>query len=328
MDRLDTEFQKSVVKSEELVHQFRVALRRLRNIVDVFGDTLALPKRASRRAMTRILRVIGTLRDQDVLQLSLQRAIDESKAMGPKEKLLLESVQAAMKAERELLQAQVVEEMGSKDVRKLVNSMRLWLANPQFSASVDSWHKRPAASVIPQWLSLHVAEMLLHPSWLVEEIKPPPEERKALNKSILGLDLMTAAHVHELRKEIRELRYALEFLSPLYAGGGEPDPEHGVSGDIYSRQIEMLTELQSILGKIQDLHVLATYMANVKLPKGRRLTSLTAACKLRHEELWTKWMKAREALMGLEARQMLQKAVLRPSHKALHVQQSMVNGST
>ncbi|HEY9301417.1 MAG TPA: CHAD domain-containing protein, partial [Phormidium sp.] len=72
--RKSVEHEAEVIKDKdaEELHQMRVGLRRLRSAVTGFAPVLHWPKEASEGKIGKVGRILGTLRDLDVMLESLQ----------------------------------------------------------------------------------------------------------------------------------------------------------------------------------------------------------------------------------------------------------------
>ena len=60
-------------RDPEFLHQMRVGLRRLRTVCGAFDFAIALPDTVSDRALKRLGKTLGRMRDLDILQRWLKR---------------------------------------------------------------------------------------------------------------------------------------------------------------------------------------------------------------------------------------------------------------
>ena len=97
-------------KDAEELHQMRVGIRRLRSAVTGFAPVLDLPKQASERKIGKVGRILGTLRDLDVMLESLQNRYypnlptDEQEVLDEALLSLLKQRRRALKAVRAMLE--------------------------------------------------------------------------------------------------------------------------------------------------------------------------------------------------------------------------------
>ena len=206
---------------EEFLHDFRVALRRTRTLLAQLPDVL--PATRVRR-FTREFRWIGNLsgaaRDGDV-QIDEMHELASSLPAGQRSKL--EPLHRWTRDRREAARARMLTALDSARYRRLIDSWGALLGEAPGSRS-----RLPNAGRA-------VGELA------AERIKGM--YRRLLRKGGKINDSSPAAHLHELRKDAKKLRYLIEFFRPLYR-------EHRVAllvGD--------LKLLQDNLGTFQDLDV-------------------------------------------------------------------------
>lgn len=213
----------TVVAASEAVegpHQLRVGLRRLRTAFLIFGPSLGKASMAALSGRARELgQVVGALRDADVL-------IDEVVAhtAGPGlDAAAAEALAAALEARRATVREEVRAALAEREAVAFLFDLgefieaRGWLAPSDYTQS----------------------ERLATP---VEEVAPRILEKRhrkvmKLGKAIRELD---AEGLHELRKALKKLRYAVEMLGPIYRDGK-------AAGFLKS-----LKELQDAFGSLND----------------------------------------------------------------------------
>ena len=83
----------------EELHQMRVALRRLRSAIVGFAVAIDLPKRASERAVGQVARILGELRDLDVMDEALRDRYLQN--LPPEEQPLLQTVREELAGQRQ-----------------------------------------------------------------------------------------------------------------------------------------------------------------------------------------------------------------------------------
>lgn len=201
-------------------HQLRVGLRRLRSAFLVFAPVLRSPEMARLNGEARWLgQEVGRLRDLDVLANDVVRA---EAAAHPDEAGLAALADALAHRAAELrgelrallagprLQAFLI------DLARFVET-RGWLVPQDFAQTAR------LASPVGD-----LADAALHRRW------------KKVRKHARGLETLDAGQRHELRKQLKKLRYAVEFFSSLYPGK-RVDPF-----------LKRLKKLQAVFGDLND----------------------------------------------------------------------------
>ena len=180
---------------EEGPHQLRVGLRRLRTALRVFGPSLGEPAMAPLNAAARALgQLVGRLRDADVL---VSEVVEPAAALGldpAAREALVGALEARRSAERAGVRAGLAEAVGFLFDLGLFIEGRGWLAPSDYGQSERL--AAPVADAAP--------DLLERQHWRV---------RKA-GKHVRSLD---SHGLHELRKKLKQLRYAVDMLGPLYA---------------------------------------------------------------------------------------------------------------
>jgi len=100
-------------RDPEELHQMRVSMRRLRSAITGFAPALNLPKTASDRNLKKIARILGNLRDLDVLEAEFktqyrpllpeaeQKSLDKAlKNLEKKRKIAYKEVKKTFKKQR------------------------------------------------------------------------------------------------------------------------------------------------------------------------------------------------------------------------------------
>ena len=177
-------------------HQLRVGLRRLRSALSVFSPVLQSAELLRLSDEARWLgEEVGRLRDLDVVAHDIVRREaeaypDEPCLLGLADALSREAAEVREQLRRSLTKARA--QAFLIDLVRFVE-MRGWFAPQDFGQT-----ERLAAPVA------QLAEIALNRHW------------KKLGKRAHGLQTLDAVHRHELRKQAKKLRYAVEFFAPLY----------------------------------------------------------------------------------------------------------------
>ncbi|SJM32378.1 CHAD domain-containing protein [Mesorhizobium delmotii] len=215
-------------------HQLRIGLRRLRSVYSVFAAVLRSPETARLNDEARWLgQEVGRLRDLDVVANDIvqREAVAHPDEAGLSALSHALSQQAAELREplRKLLAAGRVQAF-LIDLARFVET-RGWLVPQDFDQT-----GRLAAPVA------ELASQALGKRW------------KKVGKRARGLETLTAEQRHELRKELKKLRYAVEFFSPLYPAK-RVDPF-----------LKRLKKLQTVFGDLNDAATVRTMLSAAEAP--------------------------------------------------------------
>lgn len=239
--------QRSGERDPEDIHDLRVALRRLRSAIAIFGPLL--PEGGPRRgqgaggklaaSLKRFNRKLGAVRDWDVL-------LEQFRAYGPG---LPEGEQAALQmalgvaAQRQQQSVgRLLALMGRDAYGRLGADVRQWLALPYSHPLAQI----PLGAIAPDlWLGL-AAGVNLHPAWGIGGPELCPQDYGVL---------------HDLRKRVKALRYGLEAIYGWGddEGGGELAATARLGAGL-SQGLALLKQIQTALGQINDIQVQATLL--------------------------------------------------------------------
>lgn len=242
-------------------HQLRVGLRRLRSALSVYRPVLQSPDMERLNAEARWLgQEVGSLRDLDVVANEKLRREAETHPGEPALAALAETVtqQAAEQRERlrQLLTASRVQAF-LIDLSRFVET-RGWLVPQDFGQT-----GRLAAPV------RELAVQALDKRW-----------KKAV-KHARGLEHLTVEERHELRKELKKLRYAAEFFSSLF-------PAKRVIPFL-----KRLKKLQTVFGDLNDAATMKAMFTGTEVPGAgdpgaqRAMGWMIGASEARAEFRWT-----------------------------------------
>jgi CHAD domain-containing protein len=227
----------------EGVHLMRTSCRRLRATVKYLGDHLGRKEqKALQRGLQCLMASLGPVRDLDVLRGAIQsvESLDADEAQGLKEEI-----------EQRLAAANVAmqDALDAPHYQELLNRLELALR----SATDD------------EPLNLHGPTRIMDAFAGVMRRKPA-EWREAPEESL-----------HDLRKAVKKLRYALEAFAPAY---GRP----------VARQIERCRELQESLGSLQDSAVFAAHLKGLRtFVAGQFIATMRSRADTQLKELPSVW---------------------------------------
>lgn len=219
----------------EAIHRMRVASRRLRAALPLFGPALAPRKsEAWTRAIRALTQALGAARDLDV-QVDHLQAYYGSLPAGPLRpgirRLLLR-----LRQRRQKLQ-QAVE----KALADLVKSETLMEVKRKLQPILEGV-ETPPRSVILNALAFTSIREKLEQLLFYEPFIHIPEDKEEL---------------HAMRIAAKRLRYTLEIFSPLYPGELKP-------------YLKALRQAQELLGEIHDCDVWMLYLPEFQERERRR----------------------------------------------------------
>jgi CHAD domain-containing protein len=207
-------------RDPEALHQARVALRRLRTAFALFRPAIRQESLEPLKSELRqLLKPFGTARNLDVYLAS------HGDELGWRD-------QHKLKTARSESYDQVAESLKEQRIRKLMAGLVEW-------ANASDWCKAPAAKPIGKF-----AARRLDRAW------------KKVRKGGSHLAVLEEKQLHRLRIDIKELRYSVEFLAPLYRR------------KMARKFADSLETMQECLGSIHDGIVSRQIVADYDLLQG------------------------------------------------------------
>ena len=204
-------------RDPEALHQLRVAMRRLRAALSIFRPALEDAR-------------FEPLRDElrwFTFQLGGARNLDVYLAR----KRLPRDIRKALKQERKLAYDRVIETLQSKRSSLLMIDLVEWISLGDWRVSEKA--RRP----LPDYAARRIGRL-----W-----------RKIASHG--ELEPMHGDERHELRIEVKKLRYALEFVEPLNTGVGRRRKQ-------FTRAIEAVQEALGILNDMVTAEAIATMVGD------------------------------------------------------------------
>ena len=198
----------------EDVHRMRVATRRLRSAFRFFGAYMALPRQDEIVAGLRDLaRRLGAVRDLDVLIERLEHEAAAESADRP----TIDTIIAVLDQDCATARDDLVAFLDGREMATLRAQVADGLTQP--ASGSPAKRDRPVRTAGPRLLA-----------------------RRAVRVLADGADLLapTSEELHDLRIQLKRLRYAAEFLLP-YTDGNRLKP-----------LIRRTTALQDVLGELHD----------------------------------------------------------------------------
>jgi CHAD domain-containing protein len=213
---------------ENVVHVTRVAVRRLRSTIRVFGDLFDVAQAGHLEdELVWWAGLLGAVRDRDILQATMTEQLAELPAelvLGSVESTISTEIAVARKAGMDV----VLEAMGSERYRELVALVHAWRGDPPFTAAADA-----PADTIKGYIKR--AEKKVR-----RRLAAAVAARQAGEE---GADEL----FHSARKAGKRHRYAVEAAVPLW----------GAKAD---KVVAARKNLQDILGHHQDRAVSAAFL--------------------------------------------------------------------
>ncbi len=214
----------SEIRNPDVVHQMRVAMRRLRAAISLFKDVLADEQRdAIRNELKWISNELGAARDLDVF---IAKTLEPLRAKHPHEPGLADLVSSFQK-QREQAYDKAVAAVASQRFRTLVIDTAAWVEAGSWVIAGDGLER-----TIP--IEAFAAEELAR-------------RRKKVKKRGADLADLDPHARHQVRIEVKKLRYATEFFSPVYEGRKARKWKEAF--------LSALESLQEHLGELNDLAV-------------------------------------------------------------------------
>ena len=304
-EAIEKYFRKSVAHEAEVIkdkdaeelHQMRVGLRRLQSAVTGFAPVLDLPKEASEGKIGKVGRILGTLRDLDVMLESLQNRYypnlpaDEQKVLDKALLNLLKQRYRALKGVRAILE--------HKTYESLKQSIEVWLEKPKFQAI----EHLPIAEVLPDLLLPQVSDFFLHPAWLLGTEYEDGKIKVAEDLNAEAVEEKLAAEgtiLHDLRKQAKRVRYLMNLFGDFYS-------------ETYEVYVEDVKAIQECLGDIQDSEVLGEFLTDcVDRDLKKELPKLAGLLAENRYAAWQKWQILQRRYLNSEIRQGLRSALIHP----------------
>lgn len=211
-------------RDSEFLHDYRVAVRRTRSVLAQGRGVLdPVPLARFREGFAWLGTATSPTRDLDVWLLTLPELAD-----GLDEGLRheLEPLRALLVRHQRTAQRRLVRELDTARYAELLAEYRRWLEDPAGDAEVTPDARRAAPAVAGQRIA-KAYRRVVRDGRTIDDASPPEA-------------------LHELRKDAKRLRYALECFGSLF-------PAEQVQPLVKS-----LKSLQDCLGEFQDCEVQAT----------------------------------------------------------------------
>lgn len=216
-----------VKKAEDIeaVHRMRVATRRLRSALPIFGPFLA-PRRHEnwRKRIRAVTRALGAARDADVQIEHLSELVSR---LSPPERAGVRRLLLRLRQRRREMQKDVLKALRRLEKDDLVTEITQKLAPFEIYKNQLNLNDPALRKLADEHIEAHLDEFLAFEPYVTQ-----PE---------------CVAELHAMRIAGKHLRYTLEFFAPLYE-------------DELKSFIKSLRQCQDLLGAIHDADVWIAYL--------------------------------------------------------------------
>ena len=258
----------------EPLHQMRVAMRRLSTTLVQFEPALQVPAALNNQRLAKWVRRLGMARDLDVLRERLEVGLLPQ--LPEAEGRTLRPVLKQLRRERHLAYAHVVEVLKSPSYLEGLAQLQRWFKQPEFTAL----GQQPIAAWIADWQLPCLAGLFLHPGWQVGSLAQDPD------------------CLHELRRQLKQVRYRLENLAPLQGPSSAP-------------WIGRFKRGQELLGECNDLLVLQRAINDqLQSELALKLPQLAWLLNVSQSHCWERWSELAQELLPAQQRRRLRRDLL------------------
>lgn len=225
-------------------HQLRIGLRRLRAAFGMFRPVIGHPEMVRLGAAAKAIGArVGALRDLDVVITDI---IDPEQEEHPQEQGF-SALRAAIETRRGVVRKELRDYLRSAEAQSFQIDLARFIETRRWLAPEDFEQTARLAQPIRE-----LSGKALGKRW------------KSCVKHARGIDHLTIDERHELRKELKKLRYTIEFLGPLY-------PEKKVA--IF---VKKMKKMQNIFGDLNDLAMAEELLCKSDSPGARNANAQRA----------------------------------------------------
>ncbi|MBC6455090.1 MAG: CHAD domain-containing protein [Hormoscilla sp. SP5CHS1] len=285
-------------RDPEALHQMRIGMRRLRTIVTGFAAALDLPKAASEKEIGKIARILGNLRDLDVLQKALKSRYQPAVPTQEQPQVKFALTKLASQRRKALKQVQTTLKH-QKEYQKLKQTLQRWLKLPTYK----EFAQMPVKDVLPDILLSLSSQLLLHPGWLVGvqlSDRSSDSPQKMTPAAVESLIATQGEMLHSLRKQAKRVRYQMSLFTDLY-------------GPTYQDYVKDVKQVQTVLGDIQDSQVLEEFLNHVFGSGIRTKTPHLAGLLANNRyQAWQQWQSLQHRYLNVQTKQAFRQELLQP----------------
>jgi CHAD domain-containing protein len=278
----------------EAIHQMRVSLRRLRSQVQGFAPLLDIPKVMGEKSIGKIARVLGKVRDLDVLHHTCENHLS---SLPEPERVQLEKVDGTITKRRrkELLKVKLM--LADCDYQYFKLGINNWLNNPQYLPT----GRVEIGSILPDLLLSVVAKVMLEPAWWIDlPLATAPEF------AVSQVLIMHGETFHHLRKQMKATRYMMELFPDRYPAK-------------YNDFLNDFKQIHQLFGNIQDNLVFDKFIRkNLGKRSPMKLPTLYDRIDRSNHLNWDNWQPIQHKYRDSNTKQELQSLLIRDIIHNLH----------
>jgi CHAD domain-containing protein len=224
----------------EAIHQMRVSLRRLRSQLQAFRSILDIPKVMGEKQIGKIAKVLGKVRDLDVLKSTCKT---HKTNLPDAEKIHLEKIIATIvkRRRKEILKVKLM--LNDRDYQYFKLGINNWLNNPQYlpiaQVEIDS--------ILPELLLQSIGKLFVDSSWWINlELDSGIDPELAVSQLLI----IHGDILHDFRKQAKATRYLMEIFVDRYPAQ-------------YANYLKDFKQIHQLFGNIQDNIVLDKFIRKV-----------------------------------------------------------------
>ncbi len=275
-------------RDPEQLHQMRIGMRRLRSAIVGFAPALDFPESINDQKIGKVAKVLGQLRDLDVLQDRIQQ--EAQFQLPAKEQQTLQQVIKKLKKQRKQALKRVQETLTDQPYQYLKKELQGWLAQPNYQMIAAL----PMREVLSALLLPQISQLLLHPGWLVGVKFKAGKMKLSQNISPKKLDRLLEVQgklLHSLRKEAKRTRYQMELFTPFYS-------------ERYKYYLKQVKQIQVVLGQMQDDCVIFDFLhQSCGLDSEKKLPILVQKLRDNSYQQWQKWTLLQDIFLDCATRE-------------------------
>lgn len=294
-------YEKAALKDcdPENLHQMRVNLRRLRTVMQVFASGIRLPRQGQAAQVAQVARRLGKLRDLDVMLLALQDRYGPD--LPDAERKYLKTVFKYLRKQRRRAFKQAKRELRGDRYQQLKRSLHRWIKNPSCTLTA----RLSIEQLLPDLTLPVVSELWLQPGWLVGTQFAADSITPQTSLESTEVDALVLEHdeqLHDLRKQVKRVRYHLRTVADFY-------------GDRLQPTIEQLATLQDTLGTLQDSLVIEGHLQKALSRWESRLPTLRSRLADGRYAAWQQWQTLQQHFLDAHHRTALRQILQTPTVK-------------
>ncbi len=256
------------------IHDLRVACRRVGSAITACAAAIRLPPKVNEKYLTRLVKVVGRLRDLHVQETVLAEEI--APELGTEAASLLEPSRVDLHLRCSEAERKVSRALSRPRHHRFTSAFEDWLAQPQLTPVATL----PLETVRADILLAALGQLLLHQAW-------PLDLGEALGAG--------APQLHDLRKTARRMRYLAECFEASY-------------GPEFAAWLGELARVQDTLGSLHDSQVLLKYLSDIQATAGSpRVSEVVHA---REHRALAEWSELRDRYLDPRWRADLRAIVL------------------